>query len=81
MSRRILLRSRRIRDRRWAQGISLPPRLKSEIKRELQRLELVVEMIATLEAERDAQCEADDTHSLTPKNTTPRKRRRSDKRA
>ena len=39
---------------RTAQGISLPPRLKSEIKRELQRLELVVEMIATLEAERDA---------------------------
>src|SRR6266436_7032576 len=37
-----------------AQGISLPPRLKSEIKRELQRLELVVKMIATLEAERDA---------------------------
>ena len=39
---------------RTAQGISLPPRLKSEIKRELQRLELVVKMIATLEAERDA---------------------------
>jgi transposase len=39
---------------RTAEGISLPPRLKSEIKRELQRLELVVEMIATLEAERDA---------------------------
>ena len=39
---------------RTAQGISLPPRLKSEIKRELQRPELVVKMIATLEAERDA---------------------------
>jgi transposase len=39
---------------RTAQGISLPPRLKSEIKREFQRLELVVKMIATLEAERDA---------------------------
>ena len=39
---------------RTAHGISLPPRLKSEIKRELQRLELVVKMIATLEAERDA---------------------------
>ena len=37
-----------------AQGIALPPRLKSEIKRELHRLTLVVEMIATLEAERDA---------------------------
>jgi transposase len=39
---------------RTAQGGALPPRLKSEIKRELHRLELVVEMIATLEAERDA---------------------------
>ncbi len=39
----------RLEKLRTAQGISLPPRLKSEIKRELQRLELVVEMIATLE--------------------------------
>jgi transposase len=39
---------------RTPQGGALPPRLQSEIKRELQRLELVVEMIATLEAERDA---------------------------
>jgi transposase len=37
-----------------AQGGELPPRLKSEIKLELHRLKLVVEMIATLEAERDA---------------------------
>ena len=44
----------RLEQLRTAEGISLPPRLKSEIKRELQRLELVVEMIATLEAERDA---------------------------
>ena len=44
----------RLEQLRTAQGISLPRRLKSEIKRELQRLELVVEMIATLEAERDA---------------------------
>jgi transposase len=33
---------------------ALPLRLNSEIKRELRRLELVVAMIATLEAERDA---------------------------
>jgi transposase len=39
---------------RTAQGDALPPRVKSEIKRELHRLKLVVEMIATLEAERDA---------------------------
>jgi transposase len=32
----------------------LPPALKAELKRELQRLELVLEMIATLEAARDA---------------------------
>src|ERR1700726_2769630 len=44
----------RLEQLRTAQGISLPPRLKSEIKRELQRLELVVSMIASLEAERDA---------------------------
>jgi transposase len=39
---------------RTAQGQKLPARLQAEIGRELQRLELVVEMIATLEAERDA---------------------------
>jgi len=44
---------------RTAQNGALPPRLKSEIKRELQRLELVVEMIDTLEAERDAIVEDD----------------------
>src|ERR1700682_634816 len=44
----------RLEQLRTAQGLSLPPRLTSEIKRELQRLELVVEMITTLEAERDA---------------------------
>ena len=43
----------RLEQLRTAQGGALPPRLKSEIKRELQRLELVVEMIATLEAERN----------------------------
>ena len=44
----------RLEQLRTAQGGELPPRLKSEIKRELHRLELVVEMIATLEAQRDA---------------------------
>jgi len=32
----------------------LPPRLKAEILRELQRLELILGMIKTIEAERDA---------------------------
>ncbi|MFZ1885306.1 MAG: hypothetical protein WAU53_17310 [Rhodoplanes sp.] len=39
---------------RAADGCELPPRFKAEIMRELQRLELVVNMIETLEAERDA---------------------------
>jgi transposase len=39
---------------RTADGQTLPPRLKVEILRELQRLELVVGMIKTIETERDA---------------------------
>src|SRR6266403_1963170 len=39
---------------RTGDGRALPARLKAEIARELQRLELVVEMIAEIEAERDA---------------------------
>ena len=39
---------------RTADGRTLPPRLKAEILRELQRLVLVVGMIKTIEAERDA---------------------------
>jgi len=39
---------------RTASAQTLPPRLKAEVLRELQRLELVVEMIKTMEAERDA---------------------------
>ena len=39
---------------RTGDGRSLPARLKSEIVRELKRLELVLEMIETVEVERDA---------------------------
>ena len=39
---------------RSADGRTLPPRLKAEILRELQRLELILGMIKTIEAERDA---------------------------
>jgi transposase len=39
---------------RTSDGRLLPPRLKAEIWRELQRLELVLQMIADVEAERDA---------------------------
>src|SRR6201996_3882151 len=39
---------------RTAESRTVPPRLKAEILRELQRLELVIGMIKTIEAERDA---------------------------
>jgi transposase len=39
---------------RTGDGRPLPPRLKAEIRRELQRLELVVQMIKEIEAERKA---------------------------
>jgi transposase len=39
---------------RTGDGRALPPRLAAELARELRRLELVLEMIASLEAERDA---------------------------
>jgi len=39
---------------RTAEGEELPARLEAEIRRQVQRLALVLEMIATLEAERDA---------------------------
>jgi len=39
---------------RSADRHSLPPHLKAEILRELRRLELVLEMIQTIETERDA---------------------------
>jgi len=39
---------------RTASGGQLPPRLKEEIKRELRRLELVLQMIKAIETERDA---------------------------
>jgi len=39
---------------RTVDGQELPPRIKAEIRRELESLELVLRMIKTLEAERDA---------------------------
>ena len=47
-------RIRRLERLRTADGQKLPSRLKAEIVRELQRLELVLGMIKTIEAERDA---------------------------
>jgi transposase len=47
-------RMQRLEQLHTADGRPLPPRLKAEILRELQRLELVIGMIKTIEAERDA---------------------------
>src|SRR4249919_1005860 len=44
----------RLEQLRAADGCELPPRFKAEIMGELQRLELVLNMIKTIEAERDA---------------------------
>src|ERR1700741_5502786 len=47
-----MLRLERLRTA--ADGQTVPPRLKAEILRELQRWELILGMIKTIEAERDA---------------------------
>ena len=47
-------RSARLGEVRTKDGHALPPRLRREIERELQRLELVLEQLEAVEAERDA---------------------------
>jgi transposase len=47
-------RSARLDELRTKDGQTLPPRLRREIERELQRLELVLEQLEAVEAERDA---------------------------
>jgi transposase len=47
-------RIQRLEQLHTADGRTLPPRLEAEILRELQRLELVIGMIKTIEADRDA---------------------------
>src|ERR1700724_4502352 len=47
-------RVQRLEQLHTADGQTLPPRLKAEILRELQRLELAIRMIKAIEAERDA---------------------------
>ena len=47
-------RSARLDELRTKDGHALPPRLRREIERELQRLELVLEQLEAVEAERDA---------------------------
>jgi transposase len=46
--------TRRLEQLRTSDGRTLPPRLKAEIARELQRLQLVLRMLKEIDAERDA---------------------------
>jgi transposase len=66
-------RMQRLERLRTADGRTLPPRLKAEILRELQRLVLVVGMIKTIEAERDAIASAKMRHR--PRLSTGAQRR------
>jgi transposase len=63
-------RMQRLERLRTTDGRTLPPRLKAEILRELQRLELVLGMIKTIEAERDAIASAAKTET---KHTSAKK--------
>jgi len=47
-------RMQRLKQLRTGDGRALPPRLQAELTRELQRLELVLRMLAEIDAERDA---------------------------
>jgi len=62
-------RLRRLEQLRTGDGRGLPPRLKAEIRRELQRLELVLQMIKTIEKERNvmASGKAPSTHGNAKK--------------
>src|SRR5918911_2588012 len=51
---------------RTGDGRPLGPRLKAEIIRELERLDLVLRQIATVEAERDALVQSDVIHAEAP---------------
>jgi transposase len=63
-----MLRSRRARldGLRTGDGRPLPPHLHAQLSRELDRLELVLEQIAAVEQERDAQLEATTSEAAAP---------------
>jgi transposase len=46
-------RTKRLEQLRISDGRELPPRIKAEIRRELQRLEVVLQMIEAIEKERN----------------------------
>jgi transposase len=58
-------RMRRLEQLRTGDGRELPPRLKAEIARELQRLELILGMLKGIEAERDAIASAENMSGHT----------------
>src|SRR6201984_2290224 len=60
-------RVQRLEQLHAADGQTLPPRLKAEILRELQRLELAIRMIKAIEAERDAIASAKTGHTSAKK--------------
>src|ERR1700726_1534575 len=60
-------RVQRLEQLHAADGQTLPPRLKAEILRELQRLELAIGMIKAIEAERDAIASAKTGHTSAKK--------------
>src|ERR1700745_4090956 len=66
-------RMRRLERLRTADHHSLPVRLKAEILRELQRLELVLKMIQTIETERDAIVSAKSKPQQTTRAKTNKK--------
>ena len=73
-------RLKRLEKSRTGDGRALAPRLKAEIVREIKRLEVVLEMILTVEAERDAiltekkstHLNADKIKMLSPYRATPK---------
>lgn len=64
-------RLERLETLRTGDGRPLPERLKGEIRRQLQRLALVLEMVATLEAERDAVVTAPADQAPEPEGEAP----------
>ena len=56
----------RLKELQTGDGRPLPPRLKAELGRELDRIELVRRQIAVVEAERDALVQADDVRARSP---------------
>jgi transposase len=74
-------RTRRLEQLRTGDGRALPPRFKTEIARELQRLELVLRMLKEIDAERNAIASAKmPAHTNAKKSNISSNSKRSDRR-